>query len=43
VVLEGTFTVTAKRIEVQAPAVSTAAPSLAQQLKNLSGLRGLKR
>ena len=43
VVLEGTFTVTATRIEVQAPAVSTAAPSLAQQLKNLSGLRGLKR
>jgi hypothetical protein len=43
VVLAGTFTVTATRIEVQAPAVSTAATSLAQQLKNLSGLRGLKR
>ena len=43
VVLEVTFTVTATRIEVQAPAVSTAAPSLAQQLENLSGLRGLKR
>ena len=43
VVLAGTFTVTATRIEVQAPAVSTAATSLAQQLQNLSGLRGLKR
>jgi len=43
VVLAGTFTVTATRIEVQAPAASTAATQLAEQLENLRGLRGLKR
>jgi len=43
VVLAGTFTVTATRIEVQAPAASTAAPQLAEQLENLRNLRGLKR
>ena len=43
VVLAGTFTVTATRIEVQAPASVTAATPLAQQLKNLHGLRGLRR
>lgn len=43
VVLAGTFTVTATRIEVQAPAASTAANQLAEQLENLRGLRGLKR
>ena len=43
VVLAGTFTVTATRIEVQAPAASTAATQLAEQLENLRGLRGPKR
>ena len=43
VVLAGTFTVTATRIEVQAPAASTAATQLAEQLENLRRLRGLKR
>jgi len=43
VVLAGTFTVTATRIEVQEPAASTATSQLAQQLENLRGLRGLKR
>ena len=43
VVLAGTFTVTATRIEVQAPTASTAATQLAEQLENLRGLRGLKR
>jgi hypothetical protein len=43
VVLAGTFTVTATRIEVQAPAAPTAAPQLAEQLEKLRGLRGLKR
>ena len=44
VVLAGTFTVTATRIEVQAPAASTtAATQLAEQLEHLRGLRGLKR
>jgi len=43
VVLAGTFTVTATRIEVQAPAASTAATQLAEQLENLRGLRGMKR
>jgi len=43
VVLAGTFTVTATRIEVQAPAASTAATQLAEQLENLRALRGLKR
>ena len=42
VVLAGTFTVTATRIEVQAPAGSTAATQLAEQLENLRGLRGPK-
>jgi hypothetical protein len=43
VVLAGSFTVTATRIEVQAPAASTAAPQLAEQLENLRGLRAPKR
>lgn len=43
VVLAGTFTVTATRIEVQAPAAVTAAAPLMQQLNNLHGLRGLGR
>ena len=43
VVLAGTFTVTATRIEVQAPAAFTAAAPLVQQLNNLHGLRGLRR
>ena len=43
VVLAGTFTVTATRIEVQAPAASTATTQLAEQLENLRELRGLKR
>ena len=43
IVLAGTFMVTATRIEVQAPAASTAATQLAEQLENLRGLRGLKR
>ena len=43
VVLAGTFTVTATRIEVQAPAASTPLIPLVQQLKNLRGLRSLKR
>ena len=43
VVLAGTFTVTATRIQVQAPAASTAATQLADQLENLRGLRGLQR
>jgi hypothetical protein len=43
VVLAGTFTVTATRIEVQAPAAVTAATPLVQQLNNLHGLRGLQR
>ena len=43
VVLAGTFTVTATRIEVQAPGASSAATPLAEQLENLRGLRGLKR
>jgi hypothetical protein len=43
VVLAGTFTVTATRIEVQAPAAVTAAIPLVQQLKNLRELRSLKR
>jgi len=43
VVLAGTFTVTAIRIEVQAPVASTAATQLAEQLENLRGLRGLIR
>ena len=43
VVLAGTFTVTATRIEVQAPAASTAANQLSEQLENLRELRGLKR
>jgi hypothetical protein len=43
VVLAGTFKVTATRIEVQAPAASTPAAHLAQQLESLRGLRGLKR
>ena len=43
VVLSGTFKVTATRVEVQAPAASTPAPHLAQQLENLRALRGLKR
>jgi hypothetical protein len=43
VVLAGTFTVTATRIEVQAPAAFTAAVPLVQQLNNLHGLRGLRR
>jgi len=43
VVLAGTFTVTATRIVVQAPAASTASTPLAEQLENLRELRGLKR
>ena len=43
VVLAGTFTVTATRIEVQAPAAVTAATPLVQQLNNLHALRGLRR
>ena len=43
VVLAGTFTVTATRIEVQAPAIFTALTPLVQQLKNLHELRSLKR
>jgi hypothetical protein len=43
VVLAGTFTVTATRIEVQSPAAVTAATPLVQQLNNLHGLRGLRR
>jgi hypothetical protein len=43
VVLAGTFTVTATRIEVQAPAASTPTPQLAQGLENLRRLRGQKR
>jgi hypothetical protein len=43
VVLAGTFTVTATRIEVQAPAAVTAATPLVQQLNNLHGLLGLRR
>jgi len=43
VVLAGTFTVTATRIEVQAPSAVPAATPLVQQLNNLHGLRGLRR
>ena len=42
VVLAGTFTVTASRIEVQAPAAVAATTPLVQQLNNLHGLRGLR-
>jgi hypothetical protein len=41
VVLSGTFTVTARRIEVQAPAGVAAGVPLAQQLRNLGEFRGL--
>jgi hypothetical protein len=43
VILAGTFTVTATRIEVQRPAASPAPNHLAEQLENLRRLRGLKR
>jgi hypothetical protein len=43
VVLAGTFTVTATRIEVQEPTAVTSATPLVQQLNNLHGLRGLRR